>query len=89
MARRSTMTNDPEDQAAHNPDPEPDGRTMPASGNLQPGETPPESDQVSAPQGHEEHGPPRGTHWMWVVAILVVAGLVVVMFVGYAAGLLD
>jgi hypothetical protein len=83
------MTNDPEDQAAHNPDPEPDGRTMPASGNLQPGETPPESDQVSAPQGHEEHGPPRGTHWMWVVGILVVAGLFVVMFVGYAVGLLD
>ncbi|MFD2025611.1 DUF6480 family protein [Promicromonospora aerolata] len=82
------MTNEPENQAAHNPDPEPDGRTMPLSGNLQPGETPPESDQVSAPQGHEEHGPPRWAPWVWIVAILVVAGLVVALFGGYAAGLL-
>jgi hypothetical protein len=27
--------------------------------------------------------------WAWIVAILVVAGLVVVLFGGYAAGLLD
>lgn len=82
------MTNDPEHQAAHNPDPEPDGRTMPLSGDVQPGETPPAADQVSAPQGHEEHGPSRATPWIWIVAILVVAGLVAVLLGGYAAGLI-
>jgi hypothetical protein len=82
------MTKESENPAEHNPDPEPDGRTMPLSGNLQPGETPPESSQVSAPQGHEEHGPPRWVPWAWIVAILVVAGLVAAMFGGYAAGLL-
>ncbi|MFD7025108.1 DUF6480 family protein [Promicromonospora sukumoe] len=83
------MTKHPDRPAEYNPDPEPDGRTMPLSGNLQPGETPPESSQVSTSQGHEEYGPPRWVPWAWIVAILVVAGLVVVLFGGYAAGLLD
>lgn len=83
------MTNDPDSPAAHNPDPEPDGRTQPLSGNLQPGETPPESDQVSAPQGHEEHGPRRGTIWLWIIAIAIVVALVATFFVGWIVALLD
>ncbi|NNH51627.1 hypothetical protein HLB15_05030 [Promicromonospora citrea] len=61
---------------------------MPTSGNLQPGETPPESAQTAGPQGHEEHGPPAWVPRVWLIAILVVAGLVVALFAGYAAGLL-
>lgn len=80
--------NHPDHPAAHNPDPAPGGGTEPASGDVQPGETPPAADQTSAPQGHEEHGPPRGTHWVWIVAILIVAGLTAALFVGYAVGLL-
>ena len=83
------MTKDSENPAAHNPDPEPDGRTMPLSGNLQPGETPPESSQVSAPQGHEEHGPHRAVPWVWIGVVGAVAVLVALFFVGYAVGLPD
>ncbi len=82
------MTNTP-DGPASNPDPEPDGRTQPLSGEVQPGETPPESDQVSAPQGHEEHGPARATPWLWLGAIALVVVLMVVFLVGMIAGLLD
>lgn len=79
---------DDREHPATSPDPEPDGRTQPLSGNVQPGETPPASDQVSAPQGHEEHGPSRATPWLWIVAIAVVVVLVAVFFVGMGAGLI-
>ncbi len=84
------MTDDPHrPRGAGNPDPEPDGRTQPVSGNVQPGETPPASDQVSAPQGHEEHGPRRATTWVWLSAIGLVVVVAVAWFVGYGVGLLD
>ncbi|WP_125775954.1 DUF6480 family protein [Antribacter gilvus] len=83
------MTNDPGGNAAHNPDPEPDGRTQPLSGDVQPGETPPASDQVSAPQGHEEYGPRPWTPWVWIIGIALVVGLVAAMFVGMGVGILN
>ncbi len=59
-----------------------------ASGDVQPGETPPAEDQVSAPQGHEEHGPPRAVPWVWVAVIGGIAVLAALYFIGYAVGLL-
>ncbi|MCB7137484.1 DUF6480 family protein [Cellulosimicrobium marinum] len=79
-----------------NPDPDPTGapRRSPAadfsaSGDVQPGETPPAEDQVSAPQGHEEHGPARAVPWVWIAVIGGVALVTALFFVGYAVGLLD
>ena len=78
------------------PDPDPTDAThrspaadFSASGDVQPGETPPAEDQVSAPQGHEEHGPARAVPWVWIAVIGGVAVLTALFFVGYAAGLLD
>jgi len=77
------------------PDPDPTASTgrspaadFSASGDVQPGETPPAEDQVSAPQGHEEHGPARAVPWLWIGVIGGVAALVALFFVGYAVGLL-
>ncbi len=57
---------------------------------MQPGETPPAEDQVSAPQGHEEeHGPHRAVPWVWIGVVGVVAVVTALFFVGYAVGLLD
>lgn len=71
------------------PDPDPTSSSMPgpASGDVQPGETPPAEDQTSAPQGHEEHGPRRGVPMAWIGGIAVVVVLVALIFVGYATGL--
>ena len=60
-----------------------------ASGDVQPGETPPAEDQVSAPRGHEEHGPHRAVPWVWIGVVGAVAVLGALFFVGYAVGLLD
>jgi hypothetical protein len=82
------MTNTP-DGPASNPDPEPDGRTQPTSGDVQPGETPPASDQVSAPQGHDEHGPRSATPWLWLGAIGLVVVLAALLFIGLLVRLIN
>ncbi|WP_179950992.1 DUF6480 family protein [Xylanimonas oleitrophica] len=75
--------------------PDPDPATSPTAGasgpggGVEPGETPPEADQVSAPQGHDEHGPHPAQTWMWIGGIGVVVVLVALIFVGYATGLWD
>ena len=78
------------------PDPDPtesSGRSsasdFSASGDVQPGETPPAEDQVSAPQGHEEHGPARAVPWIWIAVIGGIAVVTALLFVGYAVGLMD
>lgn len=76
------------------PDPTESSRRSPAAdfsanGDVQPGETPPAEDQVSAPQGHDEQGPARAVPWIWVAVIGGVAVLAALYFVGYAVGLLD
>lgn len=78
------------------PDPDPTDSTrrspaadFSASGDVQPGETPPAEDQVSAPQGHEEHGPGRAVPWVWIAVIGGVAIVTALLFVGYAVGLMD
>lgn len=65
-----------------NPDPDP-ARTpgLEPGGGVPPGETPPDSDSVSAPQGHDEHGPRAWVPWAWVIGVAAVAGLVALMFV--------
>ncbi|WP_106264078.1 DUF6480 family protein [Isoptericola sp. CG 20/1183] len=81
----ASMTHDADDRA-HRPDPEP-GRD--SETDVQPGDTPPAAGQVSAPQGHDEHGPRRATPWVWLVAIGVVVVLAAAYFVGYGIGLFD
>lgn len=76
---------DPDPQSASGRSPAAD---FSATGDVQPGETPPAEDQVSAPQGHDEHGPARATPWLWIAVIGAVAVLTALFFVGYAAGLL-
>ena len=73
------------------PDPDPvtsaTGGGSGPGGGVEPGETPPDSGQVSAPQGHEEHGPARAVPWLWIGGIGLVAVVVALIFVGYASGL--
>lgn len=73
------------------PDPDPltsaTGGGSGPGGGVEPGETPPDSGSVSAPQGHEEHGPSRAVPWLWVGGIALVAVAVALIFVGYATGL--
>lgn len=78
------MTNDP-NGPAHNPDPDADGGD---ERGVRPGETPPASDQTSAPQGHDEQGPPRGIPLAWMLGMGVVVALVAALFIGLALGVL-
>lgn len=75
------------DETRRNPniDPAPEG----GAGDLQPGETPPESNSATAsPPAPAPTRPPRGKAVITtvIIAIVLLLGLV---FVGYAAGLLD
>jgi hypothetical protein len=75
------------------PDPDPEtsvtaGGSGPGGG-VEPGETPPEAGQVSAPQGHDEHGPHRAVPWLWIGGIGLVVAVMALAFVGYAVGLWD
>lgn len=75
--------------------PDPDPETSPTGGGsgpgggVEPGETPPDAGQVSAPQGHDEHGPRRGSSRLWVGGIGLVVLVVALTFIGYAVGLWD
>ncbi len=75
--------------------PDPDPETSPTAGGsgpgggVEPGETPPDAGQVSAPQGHDEHGPRRGSPWLWVGGIGLVVLVVALTFIGYAVGIWD
>lgn len=75
------------DETRRNPniDPAPEG----GSGDLEPGETPPESNSATAsPPAPAPSKPPRSKAVITtvIIAIVLLLGLV---FVGYAAGLLD
>ena len=90
-ADREPADRDPADGgSAWVPDPDPTSSSVPgpASGDVQPGETPPAEDQVSAPQGHDEHGP-RVSPWVWIGGVALVAAVVALTFIGYAVGMFD
>ncbi len=75
------------DETRRNPniDPAPEG----GSGDLSPGETPPESNSATAsPPAPAPSKPPRSKAVITTVIIAIVL-LVGLVFVGYAAGLLD
>jgi hypothetical protein len=75
------------------PDPDPESSVTAGGsgpgGGVEPGETPPEAGQVSAPQGHEEHGPHPAVPWVWIAAIGLVVAVFALAFIGYGVGLWD
>lgn len=80
------------DEDARNPglDPEPnDTPGLEAGGGVQPGDTPPDSNSATAsPKQASPTKPPRGNLVM-TVAIIAIVVVVLLIFVGYIAGLLD